>query len=239
MLEDDTINTSDHNPVFINLEMQTIPILTSELQKLKVLKWSEIRSEIIADKNTKLVSQRINALLDKCTSIEPDSNVIYIDNMFESLIEILHTASGLPRSRFKRHLKPYWCHEMNILKREKVDAGRPRNSDNATRIEYLRCKRTFNYRLYVLAREYGNESLKQTMASAEINSSEFWKMIKRHRGANINKIYAVQNNEGKIVHELSDVLEVWRHHFSSLCTPTDDPAFDNDHFNVVNSEVDK
>ena len=42
---------------------------------------------------------------------------------------------------------------------------------------------------------------------------------------------------GTIMHNLDDVLEVWRSHFSSLCTPKSDPVYDDQHFNTVNEHI--
>ena len=119
-----------------------------------------------------------------------------------------------------------------------MEAGRPRERESVLRCEYLRCKKAFNKRLHALATEYENDTLRETMSSAEINKNQFWRIVKRNRGSNNSKIFAVQNKEGKIVHDLDDVLEVWRLHFSGLFTPTPNPDFDATHSDHVNGCVD-
>ena len=182
-------------------------------------------------------------MLSRCANCVPA--YADIDYAFKELTAVLHiSAKNLPRSKFRKHLRPYWCEEMSTLKRDKVIAyrqwvsvGRSRNRDNLYRIKYLKTKKAFNKRLHCLAREYENESLKHIMMSAEINSTEFWRILKRNRDVCGPKVYAVANRGGTIVHNLDEVLEVWRQHFSELCTPKDDPTFDNDHFSNVNKMV--
>ena len=41
----------------------------------------------------------------------------------------------------------------------------------------------------------------------------------------------------KVVHELHDMLAVWREHFANLCTPKTDASFDDEHFAKVNEMV--
>ena len=135
---------------------------------------------------------------------------------------------------------------MDIPKSDKVKAcrqwltaGRPRNADNCVRIEYLKTKKAFKKRLHWLAREYENESLKHIMTSDEMNSTEFWKVLKRNRSCIGPRVYAVQNRSGTAVHGLDEVLEVWCEHFSSLCTPKNDPTYDSKYYIMVNKMVDK
>ena len=47
------------------------------------------------------------------------------------------------------------------------------------RIEYLRCKKAFNRRLHFL--EYEDEAIRRTIASAELDKNEYWKILKRNR----------------------------------------------------------
>ena len=188
--------------------------------------------DIICKKNTWCVAEGLLELYDRSGDRVPECTDI--DDAFSKLTKVLHTSAlNLPRSKFRKHLRPYWCREMDILKSDKVKAcrqwvtaGRPRNADNCVRIEYLKTKKAFKKRLHWLAREYENESLKHIMTSAEMNSTEFWKVFKRNRSCIGPRVYAVQNRSGTVVHGLDEVLEVWCEHFSSLCTPKNDPTYD-------------
>ena len=56
--------------------------------------------------------------------LNPDATNI-IDNSFERLIGIVHDAArALPRSKFCKHIKPFWNSHLKELKRTKVNAYR-------------------------------------------------------------------------------------------------------------------
>ena len=105
------------------------------------------------------------------------------------------------------------------------------------RIDYLKCKKAFNRRLHVLAREYEDESVRHTVEAAEYNITEFWRVIKRAREGDSPKIFAINDGTGRIVHNIDEVLEVWRSHFSRLCTPNANPNYDDAHFQYVNNKI--
>ena len=48
---------------------------------------------------------------------------------------------------------------------------------------------------------------------------------------------AIRNSKGKVVYKVPQVLESWREHFSRLCTPKEDPCYDNDHYERVKDGV--
>ena len=244
VVDDDVINTSDHNPVFATCKLHTIPNPVISNVNTRVLKWGKMGRDIIAEKYTTQVDNSCHGLLERYMQDVPTCDSI--DNLISALNKCLHrAASRLPKSKFRRHLKPFWCHEMNLLKIDKirtyniwVDAGRPRDKGSDIHSNYIASKKAFNKRLHILANEYENENIRRIIESAEIGSSTFWNILSKCRSSNGSKVFAVQNRSGLIVHSLPEVLEVWRTHFSDLCTPKCDPSYDNDHFIEVNSKVD-
>ena len=59
-------------------------------------------------------------------------------------------------------------------------------------------------------------------------------MLKRERGGHSGKTPSIKNPEGKVVHNVQEILEVWKKHFAKLGTPDESNNFDNDHLNRVN-----
>ena len=245
VIADHVLNTSDHNPVFIKCSFERIPRLSNDCKQKKTLRWGKISSDTINNVYTRGVDQLVGDLVDRYALINPCESDI--DEGFCDLIRGLHAcADKLPKTKFKRHLKPYWCEELGKLKFEKVETyhrwveqGRSRDKLDPVRCEYIQAKKAFNRRLHRLAREYENEQMRRTMTSAEVNSTEFWKILKKNRGKTSNKIYSVENKDGVIVHDIDEVLDVWREHFGNLCTPSDNPEYDQNHFNQVNSKVEE
>ena len=88
-------------------------------------------------------------------------------------------------------------------------------------------------------KEYDNEQLQNVLNSIGLDRKYFWKSLKRARSPHSSKSLAIRNDKQKVVHNLDEVLEVWRAHFSKLSTPNDDPAFDDEHYTMVNEFVSK
>ena len=51
------------------------------------------------------------------------------------------------------------------------------------------------------------------------------------------KIPSIKNEAGTVMHNLDEILEVWRTHFSKLGTHRDSPEFSQVHFELVNKLV--
>ena len=237
---DHVLNTSDHNPVFVVCDIKTLPNLHINGNNVKSLRWDKIKDDVREVKYTQCVDLKMQDIYN--TMHQPLLCESDVDDILCEIVKSLHeAASGLPRTRFRKHLKPYWCPEMDSLKQEKIKAykrwvqeGRPREVDNHARVIYLATKKAFNKRLHFLAREYEDENLRQVMSSAEMDCITFWQVLNRNRAGNKSKVYAIQNEGGKIVHSIEEVLEVWRRHFSKLCTPSHDSMYDQEHYVHVN-----
>ena len=149
----------------------------------------------------------------------------------------------MPKSRFSKHLKPFWNEELSHLKRTKVSdyrawvgQGRPR-AENPFFIAYKTSKKEFSRRLRRLSIEYENAEIVKVSKMAEVSRNNFWCLVKRARGSNGVDSVAIRNLDGKVVYESEDVLNVWRSHFERLGTPKNDPKFNSRHFVHVTQQV--
>ena len=71
--------------------------------------------------------------------------------------------------------------------------------------------------------------------TAELDRNTFWAFVNRCGKYKNNSPLAIRGSDGKVVHEVQDVLEVWRQHFSKLVTPKVSQEFDQEHLvNVSN-----
>ena len=168
-----------------------------------------------------------------------------IDTVIERLIFTLKESySVIPNSRYRKHLKLYWTPELNNLKKEKVKCykqwvaeGRPREQDHLSLLNHKTAKKQFAQEMKRLDRSYESEQLQNVMGSLGLDHRYFWSALRRVRTPHNSKSLAIRNSLEKVVHNLDDVLEVWRLHFSNLSTPKDDPTLDTAHFDKVNNFV--
>ena len=168
-----------------------------------------------------------------------------IDDIFDDLItSIKQCDKRLPRSKFRPHIKPYWCSELDALKRDKVasfkawkDVGRPRDPSSTIFVQYKTSKKAFIKRLRQLGREYENEDILDTIRTSDVNRNRFWNKLKKARSDVSPDVFSIKDVNGKIHHDSHGVLKIWKEHFSKLGKPKDDPRYDSEHFDVVNEFI--
>ena len=92
-------------------------------------------------------------------------------------------------------------------------------------------------RLRQLSKRYDDERVQEANTTAEVDKNVFWRMLRKTRDGPKVKVPSVKDKQGRVKHDLKDILEIWRTHFSNLATPKDDPDYDNDHFEHVTTRV--
>ena len=176
---------------------------------------------------------------------DSDGTAADIDFAIDSITKsISDAAKSVPTSKYRPHLRPYWNSELTDLKRDKVikyrswrKAGSPRDETSTLWINHKRAKKAFSSALRRIARAYENEQVNNDMQSVGMDKSLFWRLLRKARNNGCNKTLAIRNEDEKVVHEIPQVLEVWRTHFSKLCTPKEDENFDENHFKKVSQDV--
>ena len=169
----------------------------------------------------------------------------FMDDTFESLTRILHDASTkLPKSKFRKHLKPYWNHKMDALKSNKiraykiwVNAGRPREANDHRFQEYKLTKMMFSRKLCALCKEYENSEVLNAVKTVENDRNSFWRLVKKTRKPNSEPSISIKNSADIVVHGIEDVLEVWKVHFEKLGTPRSRDSYNDNHLRNVTKSV--
>ena len=133
---------------------------------------------------------------------------------------------------------------MKVLKDEKVRTyrawcakGRPRDCEDVLFINYKNSKKLFAKTLRRLSRSYEEEKVDKVIKSAEIDSTSFWKILKRETSGPNVKVQSIKNANDVTVHDIDDILNVWQSYFSDLCTPKHCPDYDSRHFESVTENV--
>ena len=114
---------------------------------------------------------------------------------------------AIPKSRFRKNIKSYWCQELTTLKQLKVQAfrawiaeGRPRDPTNYFFMANKLAKKNFRKRLKQVAKGYDEDKVKEAVTKAEIDQNCFWKLMKRERdGPRVKTPYPTVQRE-KHVH---------------------------------------
>ena len=241
--DEHTLNTSDHIPVRITVDLDLLPKTAVSGVIARNIKWNKMSKHEILERYTLPLGQKLQSTLQK-SEHDLDSDTA-IDDLIDEMVGCIHDAAQpLPRASYRKHIKPFWCDQLEALKRIKIfdhknwkDAGRPRDADNALYIQYKSSKKEFAKCIKTISKNYENEQIAEITKSAEVDKYYFWKQLKRVRGDSNASVLAIKDQNGTVMHEVHEVLNVWKKHFHKVGTPKSNVNYDAAHFKMVNDFV--
>ena len=236
------LNNSDHLLVTVSIAIGQVNLISYPCSSGGRVKWGKLSTAELRETYTDELAPVFSSLLEDLNS-NPDDLVI--DECFEKLTKaMILLSNGLPKTKFRKNLKPFWNSDLSRCKKEKVAAyriwvsqGRPRDADNPYRRSYKHANKIFSQKLRTLARSYENSEMVKVVKSAEVDRNSFWNHVRSFRKNSGTRSLAIKGEDGVVVHEIQDVLEVWRKHFSKLGTPKVSPSFDDVHFHAVSDFI--
>ena len=236
-------NTSDHRPVILRVDLHKILRTTIEIETKQSLKWDKLKQDELFDKYTMPVSRKLQELFNNMCMRIPTNELI--DEIFDKVVQIIRDGeTKIPVTKFKRNIKPFWCTELDDLKKNKVRLykewcakGKPRGNESALYSAHRLAEKEFRNRLKQLGKVYDDENILKASRSAKINKNMFWRLLKREKSNGKSSYTAINNEQGKSVYRIEQVLDVWARHFDKLSTPKHDDSYDKAHYDMVNSEV--
>ena len=240
----ESLNTSDHLPVEAIIKLDMLPRMVKTTKSKSRLNWDKLDTQEVKDRYQAPLDNSIQGLLAKLRNTR-DINENVIDQSFDFLVRSLHQAAReVPKTRYAKHLKPYWCEELERLKKEKMfwfniwkSEGRTLDDDNWVRKQMKLSKKLFIKRIRNISKEYQNNLVSEAAWKAEYNRDDFWKLIKQSKGGKREGVNAVKNKDGKVVYEITEILDVWKSHFDELSSPKGHNNFNQEHFNMVTETV--
>ena len=143
-------------------------------------------------------------------------------------------------------MRPFWNEKLKTLKKEKVvnfriwvANGRPRSKDSDVWLRHKNSKKAFRREIKFVQKEFERRELDELLRTSECDKNRFWQSIKRSRRTPKSNSYAIKSKSGVVVQERAEAVNVWKTHFSDLCTEKHEPRFDKKHYNDVTEEVAK
>ena len=239
-LDFEGLNGSDHVPVTCVIDIGHITCPTVPINHKKKIKWDKLSPDQMRDKYTIPVNMQLQLVLDQWADKNPSKNDL--DGIIDKVVSILREGEkAIPVTSFKSNLKPYWCPDLDTLKKDKIrcyrewcDRGKPREPDNPFKIANRDAKKAFNNRLKSLARSYERDEINEAIRKSEIDRNAFWKLLKKKRTGRKYEISAIKNDKDVAVYGIDEILLTWKTHFSKLCTPKEDKRYDNEFLQYVN-----
>ena len=253
VVEEDILNVSDHLPVSLVLSLNgysctedaTILGLSDHMPKQRV-KWHKLSKEVIHDKYTALTESEFEELY---TDLKDRGNDTSVDCMSKVITERLLHVSEINLCKAEKqprcNPKPFWNKELSHLLKEKKaaynawkEAGCPRDQDNALYTNHICSKKIFRKKFRMAEAVFRAGIEEEIEACNELNQRQFWYLLKKdHQGQRHGNI--LRNSNGEIVTEKHKVVDMWKNHFSDLGLMCNDPKFDNNFKDFVESKVDQ
>ena len=157
---------------------------------------------------------------------------------------MLSQAKGLPSNKFKKHLKPYWNPELNVLAKENKKAwkewvayDRPRGLHPAY-VSYKECKKRFSNAKKESEFQFELESMKEISKNQELNQRYFWYLVNKKKRKPSSASPLKLENE-KTVTKCEEIREAWHEYFKKLFTPSKSDDYDEIFKKRVESRLQK
>ena len=143
------LNTSDHLPIYLEINLGLLDKCYIEVEAPGRLKWDKLSKHDLFRRYTLPVGDRLR-FVEELIDIEPPSNLL-LDGCFETICNILKQGETcIPKSKFRHNLKPFWCAELDALKVEKMrcysawsEAGKQRGQGSILWQEHSKAEKNF------------------------------------------------------------------------------------------------
>ena len=243
VIRDDIMNTSDHFVVRLVLNITCSTMIPTCQQTTGSIKWGKIKAETIMHKYTRPVNNYVKSLLDNIvweTCSEHD-----IESIIDDInVNMRHHSMSLPKSKYKKHVRPYWNDKLTDLNKKKVmchrvckSHGCPKGDNCRIWVDHKNAKKRFRSELKYVQRQYEANEINEIMKYAEVDKNKFWRKLKNSRKSQSTSTCTIRNPQGKVVHDTHEVVNVWMNHFSNLCTEKENLLYDDDHYHDVGRHV--
>ena len=228
--DDNALNVSSHRPILCKILIPSfLPVAHSFTVPEKV-KWNRAKSEHITAYQIYLESNN-DALNMLSGDILSNSD---IDDLYLNIVSLVKGATDkcIPKSIFKHCLKPYWNSELSQFHKEMkqqrllwIVNGRSRNPCNIFYVSYKRSKCKFRNLHRKCASLYLQKMNDDIDRAAELNSTDFWKLINSRKNRSNSRAGLELEFDGTIYRDSKQITDKWGEYFKKLYTPSTNDSF--------------
>ena len=132
VIGNEVLNTSDHNPVQVTLNIDNVRCYTRARVDSSIKRWEKLSEQERNERYCLPLAASTDEIIARLTSPTLDEGDL--DRCIEDFVERMkEAASNIPSRKFRKHLKPYWNSRMNELKKDKIDSYRKWSKANRPR----------------------------------------------------------------------------------------------------------
>ena len=232
VFDDDSCCVSDHLPMFTALKL---PIETYHIESHSHVAWHKCTDQYV-NQYQETVKHELSKL-----NISNYQNQMYIPSEYD--IELLYNhivnsiklsaENVLPKSKYNKHTKPYWTSEVKaahtkqrLLRRQWINAGRPRGNDNEYYANYKRAKRLFTNIQKQAIENCLSKYFDELNIAADCDMRLFWSLVNKKKKKKSGLITELLNKD-IVEREPNAITECMKTHFANVFIPKTSPNFDN------------
>ena len=249
IIEDDILNVSDHLALKCSLKIRYTSVIANSEPKTA---WHRATASDIALLYTQPLEEKIEVLLNDF-NIEGETTVCWngferyqnidIESVIRKLSQIMLDQSDLlPKSKYKKCLKPYWNKTLTDLNNARkvavknyINAGKPDDPGNELNIAYRNAKREFRAERRRAEFTYEKENMEKLVKTGEIDQRFFWWMVNKKSKRMFSPIYS---DTGVLITQPDMIRNEWTSYFRDLFSEKIDPTWDSDFREYVNNAGD-
>ena len=250
ILEDEFFNKSDHLAIICNVNISYSSVDPKPKSRIQ---WNKLSESDRKDLYTAPLEVKVESLLNEyevdTNPIETWDDLSYfeninVENVLLRLAEIMMDLSAdLPKSKYSKHLKPFWkisdslktaTREQKLASKLYIEAGRPTDPLNATRIHYKDAKRNFRAERRRAELRYEKENIEKLAKTGEIDLRFFWWLVNKKRKRMFSPIYS---ESGELLTHPDLIRNEWTEYFRDLFSDKIDPKWDANFRSYVNEFV--
>ena len=169
---------------------------------------------------------------------------IDLDTHYEAIVNAMTHASdsSLSRRSYCKFLKPYWTPVLKAMHKDLMLArfrwttnGKPRRGHLIN--EYKSRKRAFRRSLRKSAHDYEKGEFERVEKLSELDQQGFWKVLSAKGQKGRNKRNCEMCFDNVVVTSHDDILSGWQRYFADLYSFSENPCFDENFKQYVDSKV--
>ena len=171
----------------------------------------------------------------KCSA----SDVEQMMDKFNKVVD--EVSSKLPKSKFKKGLKPYWNEDLKTFYKQEKDLWRKWKSEGGVKEGslyelYKEKKRLFRAAIRTAERNYEIKQMEEITNMEQIEQTYFWHLVNKARNRSKSCINPIEDN-GQLLTDPGAICEAWKGYFQKLYSPEDKPHYDNEFKQYIEDQV--
>ena len=248
-------NVSDHLSINISLRLN-MPKIKPSFDIRRRVAWDKIPKSDIESKYTTPLEHEVVILVQKVDlkieHLDDGSAVVKsVPGQKYDVIEIIRLLSCavntisalLPQIKFNKALKSFWDPNLKeiskqdkAVRKEWVDAGKPRDTDNEIHKRYKKVKADFQRERRRTELSYEVKNLSELGDSEGIDSKFFWHLYRKFLKSK-STVNPVKTDDGILLTESIDIRKEWMEYYRNLYDVKDNYAGDNQFKQLVENCV--